>query len=273
MNELQNITQYILMKKQDILNAFARILVILGIKKIHQCFVKNDTTTNELKKIQQRRSELLSAESKSEEEMEELEVLSNKLEAEAAKETQGLQDELKNVGVYIYTVWDLVNTRKPYPQAIDILIDHLNEDYDEGNIEGIVRALTVKEAKGKATQALIKKYGETPKVKDNLRWVIGNAIATVMTLKDVDWIYQTVLDRSNGGSRSQLVYALGTVKTEKSEDILISLLDDPDVLPQAIAALGRLKSKKAKDKIVLLNQSKNSLIRLESKKALKKIGD
>jgi len=260
------------MKKQDIIHSFARILVLLGFKKIHRCFVKNDITNNELKKIQQRRSELLKAEFKSEEEMKELEVLSNKLEEAAANETKGLRDELKNVGVYIYTVWDLVNTKKPYPQAIDILIDHLNEDYDEGNIEGIVRALSVKEAKGRAA-VLIKKYEETPKVKDNLRWVIGNAIATVMTLKDVDWIYQTVLDKSNGGSRSQLVYALGTVKTEKSEEILISLLDDPEVAPQAIAALGMMKSKKAKDKIVLLNQSKNSLIRLESKKALKKIGD
>jgi len=223
---------------------------------------------NELEKLQQRRSELY-GKPKSEEETEEYMALISKIEAEYAKETAGLRNELNNVGVYIYTVWDLVNTKKPYPQAIDILINHLNEDYHDKNIEGIIRALTVKEAKGNAA-ALIKKYEEIPKIKDNLRWVVGNAIANVMTMSDVDWIYQTVLDKSNGGSRSQLVYALGTVKTEKSEDILISLLDDPEVAPQAIAALGMMKSKKAKDKIMLLNKSTNSLIRLESKKALKK---
>jgi len=226
---------------------------------------------NELEKLQQRRSELY-GKPKSEEEIEEYMSLISKIEAEYAKETVGLLNELKYVGVDVSSVWDLVNTKKSYPQAIDILIDHLNKDYHEKNIEGIIRALSVKEAKGKAA-TLIKKYEETPKIKDNLRWIIGNAIAVVMTLNDVDWIYRTVLDKSNGGSRSQLVYALGTVKTEKSEDILISLLDDEEVAPQAIAALGRLKSKKAKDKIVILNQSKNSLIRLESKKALKKIGD
>ena len=227
----------------------------------------------EIEKLRQKYVELLRTERKSEKEIEELELLSGRLEEAAARETQELRNELKNVGIYIYTVWDLVNTKKPYPQAIDILIKYLNEDYDEGNIEGIIRALTVKEAKGKAGPALIKKYESIPKTKDNLRWVVGNAIATAMIMQDVDWIYNTVLDRSNGGSRSQLVYSLGTVKTEKSEDILISLLDDPEVAPQAIAALGRLKSKKAKDKIVLLNQSTNSLIRLEARKALKKIGD
>lgn len=91
-----------------------------------------------------------------------------------------------------------------------------------------------------------------------------------MTSKDVDWLLNIIADKSNMGSRSQLVLGLGTVKTERSEEILISLLDDEQVLPQAICALEMLKSKKAKEKIRMFENSDNSLLRLEARKALKK---
>lgn len=225
---------------------------------------------SELEKLQERMNELV-GKPKSKEEIDEFIELSRKVELELGKEISELIFELSKKGIHISTIWDLVNTKKPYPEAIDILIDHLNKNYHEKNIEGIVRALTVKEAKGKATSTLIKQFENIPKEKNNLRWIVGNAIANVMTLKDVNWIYSIVLDKNNGSSRGQLVYCLGNIKSEKSEDVLISLLEDVEVAPQALAGLARLKSKRAKDKINSMVHSTNALVRLEAKKALKKI--
>ncbi len=69
------------------------------------------------------------------------------------------------------------------------------------------------------------------------------------------------------------VEALGKIKSsELVEDTLMKLLDDDDVMVHAIHALGRLRSQKAKDKIIPLLEHPRSLVRRETKNALKKIG-
>lgn len=215
----------------------------------------------------------LRARSNTKEGIEEVLKLGKLIEVERAKEFGDLFLDLKKLGLDVNSIWDLVNMKGSYPPgAIDILLKYLPGNYHKRNKEGIIRALTTKQAKGKAAPALIIEYERTPDQEVNLRWTIGYAIATVMSLKELEWVCSTVLDKSNGKSRSALVLALGTVKTDRSEDILISLLDDRDVVPQALAALGKLKSRKAKDKILQIRQTtKGSLIRLEATKALKKI--
>lgn len=222
---------------------------------------------------EQKYLDLLRQPVKTKEEVLEMNKFADLFEKELSKESEDLTRELNDAGIQCKDVWDLVRVKTPYPNAIDVLVSHLRRPYHDKNKEGIIRALTVKEGKSKAGPALIAEYENTPKEKNNLRWVIGNAIATTMTLKEVEWMYATVLDKTNGTSRSSLVLGLGTVRTERSEDILISLLDDHDVAPQVLAALGMLKSKKSKDKILQMRETtKDSLIRLEATKALKKIG-
>lgn len=180
--------------------------------------------------------------------------------------------ELSKVGVLINDVYDLVNTKKPYPVAIPILLSLLERGIDHiGMREGVVRALAVKEAVGKVSPVLIAEYNRTPKDEMLLRWAIGNTIYTTITESDVDSILPIIQDKTNGTSRQMFVSALGKIKSEKVEDVLISLLDDEEVAPHALEALGRMKSKKAKDKISILTNHSKVLIRKEALKALKKI--
>jgi HEAT repeat protein len=67
------------------------------------------------------------------------------------------------------------------------------------------------------------------------------------------------------------IVALGKIKSEIAEDVLINLLDDYEVLPYVLDALGRMKSKKAKHKISILTNHSKTLIRKEAQKALNKI--
>lgn len=84
-------------------------------------------------------------------------------------------------------------------------------------------------------------------------------------LNDLENIFSIVLNKENGISRQMFVTALGKVKSEESENVLIELLDDEEVTVYALEALGRLKSKKAKFKITLFTTHANSLVRKEAK--------
>ncbi|MDE3181942.1 MAG: HEAT repeat domain-containing protein [Bacteroidota bacterium] len=225
---------------------------------------------NKLEKLERRWNEL-SGKPKNKEEIEETLLLGKEIELERAKEYSLMIIELKEKGIAISSVWDLVNTNQSYPNAIPILIEHLPKDYHEKNKEGIVRALAVKDAIGKASPVLIAEYNRTSKDKTLLRWAIGNTIYTTITENDVDSILPIVQDKTNGMSRQMFVAALGKVKSEKTENVLIDLLDDEEVAPQALEALGKMKSVKAKGRISVLSKHSNPLIRKEAEKALKKI--
>lgn len=187
-------------------------------------------------------------------------------------EMNKVKSELAKAGISVNDIYDLVNTDKPYPTAVPALLNLLQEGIEHIGIkEGIVRALAVKEAIGKASPVLIAEYNRTPKDKTLLRWAIGNTIYITITDDDVESILPIVRDKTNGMSRQMFVAALGKVKAEKAEEVLIQLLDDEEVTTHALEALGRMKSKKAKDKISMLSNHPKALIRKEAQKALKKI--
>lgn len=193
------------------------------------------------------------------------------LEAAYAEDEKPLVEDLKKAGLNITSSWDLVNTKSSYKPAIPILLEHLSKPYHLKNKEGIVRALAVKEAIGKASPILIAEYNRTPKDKTLLRWAIGNTIYTTITENDVESILSIVQEKTNGMSRQMFVAALGKVKSEKAENVLINLLDDEEVTLHALEALGRMKSSKAKEKIAMLTNHPKALIRKEALKALKKV--
>ena len=97
-------------------------------------------------------------------------------------------------------------------------------------------------------------------------------MAVVVCQEDVDDIIEIIKKKEYGASRQMFVYALRRVNAEKAEDLLIDLLDDTDVVAHVIGVLGKMKSQKAKSKITELLSDKNSFVRKQAAKALKKIG-
>ncbi len=182
-----------------------------------------------------------------------------------------LINDLRTAGISISSVWDLVNTNARYPEAISTLLNHLNRDYNIRIKEGIVRALAVKEAKCVACKELLIEYNNRPVEDSGYRWAIGSTMLVVITKNEMDAVIDIVLDKKNGTSRQMFVLALAKIYNPKIEDVLISLLDDEDVVGHAISVLGKKKSIKAKSKIESLLSSKRSFIRSEAKKALERI--
>lgn len=187
-------------------------------------------------------------------------------------EAEKIKLELAKVGVSVNDIYDLVNSDKPYPNAIPLLLGLLKEGIEHIGIkEGIIRALAVKEAIGVASPILFEEYNRIPKDKMLLRWAIGNTIYITITDDDVKNIFPIVMNKENGISRQMFVAALGKIQSEEAEDVLIKLLDDEEVTAHALEALGRMKSKKAKEKIVSLTKHPKALIKKEAQKTLKKL--
>lgn len=176
-------------------------------------------------------------------ETQEILMLAKQIEFEHAKAYSGLISKLSTLGIRINSIWDLVNTREKYPQAIPLLIEYLPSVENFREKEGFVRALTVREAKGLAVPALINEYKKAAKQHKSLRWAIGNAVNVTITKDYLDDVISIVSDNSNGESRQRFVTALGKFKTEKVKQVLTKRLNDenPVIKKEAIKILKKFK--------------------------------
>lgn len=200
-----------------------------------------------------------------------MEILGSKFEQELKEEIKVLNFAIKKKNYLINDIWDLVNTNKPYPELIDLLVEHLPVKYHLRNREAIIRALAVREAKGKAANLLIKEYHNFNKDLSDLRWVIGNSVCYTATQSDLRDIISIVKEKNNGCSRQMFVRALAKFKTSEVETVLINLLSDDEVAADAIMSLAKLKSINAKGKIEELLNHSNKIIKKEAQKALNKL--
>jgi len=184
----------------------------------------------------------LASKPKSKEEIEETMLLAKKIELERAKEYKGLIDELSYIGIEISSIWDLVNSKDKYQNAIPVLLKYLPLVNYERNKEGIIRSLTVPEAKGQAVPFLLNEYYKLPKEKENLRWVIGNAVNVTITKNDVESIFPIVLNKENGLSRQMFIAALAKSKAVNVKEVLHQLVNDDDkvIRKEAQKALKKL---------------------------------
>ena len=102
--------------------------------------------------------DLLKKSPKTKEEVEEMVRTGNEFSKELQRETKYLLHDIEANGLIVDSVWDLVNTRQIYPEAIEPLRNHLTSNYHIRNKEAIIRALGVKEAGIKEVKALINEY-------------------------------------------------------------------------------------------------------------------
>jgi hypothetical protein len=184
-------------------------------------------------------------------------------------EKQVLED-LRGVGVNVETVWDLVNSRDSYPQAVPVLARHLAHPYPIKNRESLVRALTVKESKGVADESLIAMLASLAPAKtyeeNQLVWLIGHALAFAASPRSLPRIASLAKDDRYASAREGLCKALGGWRSPVAVEALCSLLDgalaSPTLMqehlarPFALKALGRLRPTSAMPKVLgLVNSS------------------
>lgn len=186
-------------------------------------------------------------------------------------------DALRARGMNVSSVYDLVNTKESYPPAIPVLVMNLPEVKDISVKEGIIRALTVKEARGVAGPALIREFrslpyeGATLDQLQMLKWAVGNALSVAATESDFEDIVDLLREKRHGKAREMLGVALGRMQDPRAPSVLQEMLKDDGVAGHAIIALGQLGVRQARSQIERFLRDERAWVRKEAKKALERI--
>ncbi len=179
---------------------------------------------------------------------------------------------LREAGIEASSVYDLVN--QPSATAVPVLLRFLSQELEPKIKEGVVRALSIKPANKVAIRLMIREF-KRPNISDYLRWAIGNAIEVLVTEEVVDELLELVRETRYGRARQMVVLGIGKLRATRDNpvavDVLTRLLEEDDVRGHAIAALGKLRAGKAREKIKEFLTYPNAWIRREAKRALERI--
>jgi len=180
-----------------------------------------------------------------------------------------LLEELRAAGFQIQELNDLMRIKFTSKAAIPILLWWLPR-VENLNVKGIIaRALTDKWARPEAQRPLLEEFKRA--TDQLLKSEIAGALEVVQDDRIADDVLELVQDKRHGPGRLLMVAGLWKFKDPRAVEIAIKLLDDEDVIPGALLAVGRFKPKKAIPYLQkLLNHSK-PMIRKKSKQVLEKI--
>ena len=110
----------------------------------------------------------------------------------AREDADELIEALKKVGLWVEDLWEFINTRDRYTEAIPLLIQYLPKLKDKDSIEAVIRALTIKEAKGIACKAVITAYHSGDKTNENNHGVCANNLDTTLTMDYIDDVVEII---------------------------------------------------------------------------------
>lgn len=147
-----------------------------------------------------------------------------------------LVDELREVGVNVATAWDLVNTSDPYPEALPILVEHMDRPYPDRVRAGIARALAVRDARF-AWDRLRDLYLAEP-VGTETDEALAAALGQACDDSVLDELVDLAKDERRGENRLLLLNGLLRSKTDVARETLRELADHP-VFAKELKAIGR----------------------------------
>ena len=193
-----------------------------------------------------------------------------------AEEDSLVVDALRAIGMRVESIYDLVNTKDPYPEAIPVLLDILPRVGNDRIKEGVARALSVREARPIAARPLIQEFLSVPsgtESEKHTKWAIGNALSVVADDSVFEEVHALCEDRQHGWTRSGIVGAMRNMKKHRAQAIaaLTSFLDDEELAVGAMVMLGNLRIPEARTKIERFLEHSDPWVRKEARRALAKI--
>lgn len=148
--------------------------------------------------------------------------------------------ELRMLGLELESVWDLVGRPSNYPEAIPVLLNHLQKSYSDRTREGIARALSIRfPAVRAAWPILVKEYRNTPEgwgivapddtvnVKLGAKDGLACTLCVAVTDETMEEFIGLIKDRANGESRILLLKPLRKSKNPQAKIVLEELASDP----------------------------------------------
>lgn len=145
--------------------------------------------------------------------------------------------DLRGAGVEVESVWDLVNTSEPYPDALPVLIEHLERGgYPERVMESLGRALAVKPSVAfwdRLKARWLKARG--PGEEDGT----AVALAACATRAQLDDMIRFLSVEERGQSRIYFIRPILQVGGDRGREVVEGLRSDPLFGEEATALLKR----------------------------------
>jgi HEAT repeat protein len=155
-------------------------------------------------------------------------------------------EALRSRGFEVKSVWDLVNTKRRYPDAVPVLLEHLSQSYPERVREGIARALAVPEARS-GWQILLETFRrETDTTTVGVKWALALALGATGTDEVLDDVFALLRDKSLGENRVPLLQILCRSNDPRSFELLNELKDDESIGRDVKLALRKLRVRTSK---------------------------
>jgi hypothetical protein len=194
---------------------------------------------------------------------------------------QAMKRELDAAGIPEDTVWELVNSRNDYPEAVPIMVDwleHLDERVPPGEDRrawraGLLRNLITKHAKGNraAADILFRQFEIEPPLTNLELEAAGFALAQVAERSDFPRIAALIRSERDFPTKSVLVEWLGQIKTEEAKDLTVSQLPYPGMRIPAMRALVRQKATGVREAVAEYLDDEHEVFRKEARKTLDKL--
>ena len=179
-----------------------------------------------------------------------------------------LIQEVREKGVEITNINDLMKINRRYRDLVPILLKHLNEVTDERDKEFIVRCLGVK-GFVEAAKPLISEFYKSNNV--SFKWAIGNSLSIISDAESLSELIKLVQEKEHGIARQMIVDGLGVYKREDVKSVLVELLKDDEVVGHAISGISKTGDKDLIKYIKPFITYKIKWVRKEAQKAIKKL--
>ena len=142
---------------------------------------------------------------------------------------------LHSVGVQVDSVWDLVNTSEPYPDALPVLMEHLERGgYPDRVMESLGRALAVKPAVAYWVRLKALYFApQNPGEEDGA----AVALAACATEAQLDELIGLLSFSERGESRIYFIRPILNIGGQRGREVVESLRSDPTFGKEARALL------------------------------------
>lgn len=157
---------------------------------------------------------------------------------------QILVQDLRKKGIFVDSVWRLLDQSVEYDQAIDLLFQHVRLDYPDKIKEGILRALAVPNARPRWKELLEFYEKNSLQLPPELYSLTGMVLAAAADDSVIGDVIRLVMDESKGGDRLPLLLALQRSNVPKARMLLNELRKDPEIGREA-TRLHRMKRRSA----------------------------
>jgi hypothetical protein len=146
--------------------------------------------------------------------------------AQLRREQAPILADLDRLGFKIDALSQLMSRYPKYPEAIPVLLEHLQKPYPDAVHAWIARALAVRATRKVGWRTLVQEYAKTDIASKEAKDAIALALAAACDRSVLPELIELARDKSHGSSRILLLSAIKRSKQPEARKVITELAKD-----------------------------------------------